>query len=104
MRPKGNNNGLGYSSYEKGESSKTKDGPPKDKLVSERMKLGKKIYKPICFNCHKVRHISNVYRSKFNTINANRSNEHNAYIATSRKFSGYCYTCNKFGHKAFECR
>ncbi|XP_059078170.1 uncharacterized protein LOC131876722 [Cryptomeria japonica] len=38
MRQKIDTTGLGYSSFEKGESSKTKDTSPKDKLVSESMK------------------------------------------------------------------
>ena len=64
--------GLGYTSNEKGESSKT---------TEERSIKGKN-FKPTCHYCGKKGHTSNVCRSK----NANT------------KSMAYCQKCKKKGH------
>lgn len=69
---------IGFTTFEVGEASGTKQinhgkSPPK---VTQRT-FGKKSYKPICFNCHKVGHTANVYRIR----STNRSNTFDGYIA-----------------------
>ena len=68
--------GLGYTSNEEGESSKT---------IAERSIKGKNS-KPTCHYCGKKGHIAHVFRSK----NENQSAKPN--------FITHCHKCNKQGH------
>lgn len=74
-----------------------------DKFASKNKKItGKKFYKPICFNYHKVGHTANVCRSRSNAVNGYRPNTYDGYMPST--FNGYCYNCNKYGHRPVECR
>ena len=82
--PRSNNDtiGLGNTSTEEGESSKSGE---------QRRKNGKN-YKPTCHNCGKIGHIANV--CKRNSINQN----------PKQKFMRHFHKCNKQGHQTHECR
>ena len=82
--PRSNNDtsGLGYTSTEEGESSKS---------AKERNKKGKNS-KPTCHNYGKKGHTTNVCRRK--TTNQN----------VKPKNMIHCHKCNKKGHQAYECR
>lgn len=102
-RMKGDTTGLGYTTFEKGESSGTKDNMEEGICVPQIQKpTGKKSYKPICFNCHKLGYTANVCRSGSNADNGYRPNAYKGYVP--RNFNGYCYTCNMYGNRSIECR
>ena len=74
--------GLGYTSTEQGESSKT---------TEERINKGKNT-KPTCHFCNKKGHTANVCRSK-------KTNQQD-----TSKDKGYCHKCNMQGHTTQDCR
>lgn len=81
QRMKSDISGLDFHTTGKGESSGTKN-----KIAPKFNKtIGKKVFKPICFVCHKPSHTANVCRNKPN-INANY-NTNARYV--SRKFEGH---------------
>ena len=82
--PRSNNDtsGLGYTSTEEGESSKS---------AKERIKKCKNS-KPTCHNCGKKGHTTNVFRRKNENQNVKSKN------------MTYFHKCNKQGHQAHECR
>ena len=109
--PRSNNDtsGLGFTSTEEGESSKS---------VEERSDKAKNP-KPNCHFCGKKGHKYNVCKSKnvnqhdksknmghYHKCNKKGHQEHDCKARTIRtsKFEGYCYNCQKYGHRAFECR
>ena len=109
--PRSNNNkfGVGYTSIEEGESSKS---------AEERSNKGKKS-KPTCHNFGKKGHTTNVCRRKTKNQNVKPKNMthchnykkkgHQAHELRTKtmhtqRFEGYFYNCQKYGHKAFECR
>ena len=101
--------GLGYSSTEVGESSKSAD---------QRSDKGKDP-KPTCHYCNKKGHTANVCRSKkINQQSIPRSKGYchkcnmqghmtqncRSNVTKTQRFDGHCYNCKKYGHRAFECR
>lgn len=63
QRMKGETQGLGYTAFEKGEPSGTKDNIEEGKSTPKIQKsTSKKPYKPVCFNYHKSGHTANVFR------------------------------------------
>ena len=82
LRSSNDTSGLGYTSIEEGESSKS---------TEEGNKKGKNS-KPTCHNCGKKGHIANVCRSKFTNQNVKPKN------------MTHCHKFNKQGHQAHECR
>ena len=82
--PRSNNDtsGLGYTSNEEGESTKS---------VEERSNKGKNS-KPTCHNCGRKGHTANMHMRK--TINQN----------VKQKSMGHLHKCNKQGHQAHECK
>lgn len=92
---------LGFNTSEKGVSSGTKSNIHKDKTGLKAHKpIGKKVFKPIYFICHKPGHTANVCR--------NRSNGNTCYNANTRyvskRFEGHCFTCKIYGHRSVECK
>ncbi len=101
--------GLGYTSTEEGELSK---------FVEERNIKGKKS-KPTCHYCGKKGHTTNMFWSKNKNQNVNPKNmthchkcnnqghqvdEHKTRTMHTKRFEGYCYDFQKYGHRDFECR
>lgn len=100
---KGDTIGLCYTTFKKGETFGTKDNMEEGKSIPKIQKsTGKKPYKPICFNCHKLGHTANICRSKSNVVNGYKHNTYQGY--KPRNFNGYCYTCKMHGHRVVECR
>ena len=109
--PRSNNDTsrLGYISTKEGESSKN---------LEERNNKGKNS-KPMCHNCGKKGHTTNVCRSKivdhnvkhksmvhYHKYNKQGHQAHECRTKTMHKqiFEGYCYNCQKYGHRDFECK
>jgi cellular nucleic acid-binding protein len=101
--------GLGYTSTEEGESSKS---------AEERGNKTKNV-KPTCHSCGKKGHTSNVCRSRNTQQHIKPKNTSYCYICKKQghhthdcrsitfkttRFEGHCYNCKKYGHRAFECR
>jgi hypothetical protein len=101
--------GLGYSSIEEGEPSKT---------AEDRSNKNKNA-KPTCNSCGKKGHTSNVCRIKNTHQHDKPKNTSYCYICNKQshhthdcrtrtfkttRFEGHCYNCKKYGHRAFECR
>lgn len=103
QRINGDTTGLGYTTFDKGESFSTKDNIEGGKSIPKIQKsTGEKPYKHVCFNCHKPRHTANVCKSRSNATNGYRPNTYQGYKTTT--LNGYCYTCNMHGHRVIECR
>lgn len=97
-KPVKNTTRLGFSGYEEGETSGTKDVASKKQPTSKDK--GKKKFKLVCFNCLKEGHTANVCRNKaYNNFPYFLNNK-----PRSNRLNGNRYACNKFGHRAFECR
>lgn len=100
---KGDTTRLGYSTFEKDESSSTKDNMHEGKYAPKIQKpTSKKSYKLVCFNCHKPGHIANVCRRRSDVTNGYRPNTYQGYNPLT--FNGYCYTCNMHGHRVVDCK
>lgn len=98
---KGDTSGLRFNTSEKGESFGTKSNVHKVKTSPKAKKpIGKKVFKPICFICHKPRCTTNACRRR---PNVNTSYNANARYV-SRRFEGHCYICNIYGHRLVECK
>lgn len=100
QRMKGDISGLGFHTTKKGESSGTMSNNPKNKSSPKINNPTSKVFKPVCFVCHKLGHTANVCRNKPNR-NANY-NTNASYV--SKKFEGHCFTCGMYEHRSIECR
>ena len=101
--------GLGYTSTEEGETSKS---------VEKRSDKGKES-KPTCHYCNKRGHTANVCRSRrINQQNIPKSKgychkcnmqghmtqDYRSKVTRTQIFDGHCHNCKKYGHRAFEFR
>ena len=101
---------LSFHETIEGESSKTRDSNAKSEMLKKEMEdqshhqvrkevLQRKYFpmnKVECYVCYNLGHVAARCRRR-------RVQDHHERSSHSRYFNGYCFSCNMFGHRVVDC-